>query len=170
MLTLLNYQSPRYRGPLNKPDSVTQKIIGWQSVWGFFDIPRNKGGKFLNNLWFCVFQIPTVLTSAFHSTNLFLFSLHERLKLGRQLLNFLRWTIYVVNSVENTYPFSIFLLVPGKIYSEVRQLEIFLLFSRFGTLQEKYFGFPQSLTHFVGWYLTNVLANFHENPRNLQTP
>ena len=82
-------------------------------------MPRNKGGKFLNNLWFCVFQIPAVLTSAFHSTNLFLFSLHERLKLGRQLLNFSRWTIYVVNSVENTYPFSIFLFVPGKIYSEV---------------------------------------------------
>lgn len=59
VLTLLNYQSPRYRGLQNKPDSVTQQIIGWQSVWGFFDIPRNKGGKFLNNLWFCVFQIGT---------------------------------------------------------------------------------------------------------------
>ena len=59
VLTLLNYQPPRHCSPQNKPDGVTQQIIGWQSVWGFFDIPRNKGGKFLNNLWFCVFQIGT---------------------------------------------------------------------------------------------------------------
>ena len=75
VLTLLNYQSPRYRGPQNEPDSVTQQIIGWQSVWGFFDIPRNKGGKFLKNLWFCVFQIgthnPRGINVRFSSKNLF---------------------------------------------------------------------------------------------------
>ena len=175
VLTLLNYQSPRYRGPQNKPDSVTQQIIGWQSVWGFFDIPRNKGGKFLNNLWFCVFQIGT------HNLR----GINERFSFNKFILVFssrkakARTSAFELFTVDNLrcqlgWEYLSFFDIPygswENLFWSYRQLEIFLLFSRSGTLQEKYFGFPQSLTHFVGWYLTNVLANFHENPRNLQTP
>ena len=68
-----------------------------------------------------VLIFPTVSTSAFHSTNLFLFSRHHIptnsvapfsaykhahnphfLARKRQLLNSLRWPIYVINSVDNT--------------------------------------------------------------------
>ena len=122
----------------------------------FFDIPMHKGGKFLNNLWCCVFQIgthnPRGINERFSFNRFILIFSSRRAKARTSAFEFFyggKFTLSTQLRILN-YPFSIFLLVPGKIYSVVRQLEIFLLFSRSGTLQEKYFGFPQSLTHFVG--------------------
>ena len=150
VLTLLNYQPPRYRGRQNNPDDIIQQIIGWQRVWRFF-----LGYREVSFLKICgaasfksILIIPAVSTSAFHSTEWKLYFNYIQFyscflvtmccSSKRQLLNFLRWPINVIHSVENTkLPFSIFLLVPGKIYLVVSQLEIFRLLSRSGTLREK---------------------------------
>ena len=48
VFALLNYQPLCYSRPWNKLNSITQQIIGWQSVSGNFDIPI---GYWENILW-----------------------------------------------------------------------------------------------------------------------